>query len=73
MEPFKKGGFIRAIKSKLHVVHLTIIGARSVLSKKSLKLHKGDTQFIINDPIIRVDLYEGDNNKILTQYPNELI
>ena len=33
LQPFKKGGFILAIMSKLSVVPITIIGARSVLPK----------------------------------------
>ena len=34
IQPFKKGGFILAIRSKLPVVPITIIGAHSVLPKK---------------------------------------
>ena len=71
--PFKKGGFIMAIRSKLPVVPITIIGARSVLPKKSLKLHKGNIKFIIEVPIETADLHEGDTNKLLIKCRNTII
>ena len=71
--PFKKGGFILAIRSKLPVVPITIIGARSILPKKSLKLHKGEIKFIIDAPIDTDDLYEEDKNKLMVQCRNAII
>ena len=70
---FKKGGFIMAIRSKLPVVPITIIGARSILPKKSLKLHKGEIKFIIDAPIDTDDLYEEDKNKLMVQCRNAII
>ena len=71
--PFKKGGFILAIWSKLPVVPITIIGARSVLPKKSLKLHKGNIKIVVDVPIYTADLHEEDKNKLLTQCRNVMI
>jgi len=67
IQPFKKGGFILAIRSKLPVVPITIIGARSVLPKKSLTLHKGKIKIIIDIPIETTDLHDKDKDILLSQ------
>ena len=71
--PFKKGGFILAIRSKLHIVPITIIGAQTVLPKKSIKLRKGNLILVIDVPIDTADLYVEDKNKLLTQCRNVMI
>jgi hypothetical protein len=48
-------------------VPITIIGACSVLLKKSLTLNKGDITIIIDVLIDTVDLLEEDKNKLLIQ------
>ncbi len=72
-QPFKKGGFILAIRSKLPIVPITIIGTSSVLSKNSLKLFKGNIKLIIDVPIDTADLQEEDKNMLLTQCRNIII
>ena len=71
--PFKKGGFILAIRSKLPIVPITIIGARTVLPKKSMKLHKGNIVLVIDVPIETTDLHVEDINKLLAQCRNIMI
>ena len=71
--PFKKGGFILAIRSKLPIVPLTIIGASSILPSKSLQLAKGDVALFINKPIITINIAEEDKDKILDQCRNIII
>ena len=65
--PFKKGGFILAIRSKLPVVPVTIIGTHSLLQKKSLRLLKGKVLFIIDKPINTSNLLEVDKNQLLNK------
>ena len=52
---------------------ITIIGARSVLLKKSLTLNKGDIIIIIDVLIDTADLLEEDKNKLLIQFRNAMI
>ena len=52
---------------------ITIIGARSLLPIKSLKLHKGDIKIIIDAPIDIADLHEDDKNKLLMRCRNVII
>jgi len=54
-------------------VPITIIGARSLLPIKSLKLHKGDIKIIIDAPIDIADLHEDDKNKLLMRCRNVII
>ena len=71
--PFKKGGFILAIRSKLPIVPLTIIGASSILPSKTVQLKKGDVKLIIDKPIITKNMEEDDKDKILDQCRNIII
>ena len=46
--PFKKGGFILAIRSQLPIVPVTIIGAGDVLSKGTFTIKRGQIKVIIS-------------------------
>ena len=71
--PFKNGGFILAIRSKLPVVPITIIDSRSLLPIKSLKLHKGNIKIIFDAPIDTAALHEDDKNMLLPECRNAMI
>lgn len=49
--PFKKGGFVLAIKAGVPVVPLTLQGSRGVLPKGSLSIRPGLIRVDIGDPI----------------------
>ena len=49
--PFKKGGFILAIRTQLPVVPITILGAGNVLPKGTLAIKKYHIKIIIDNPI----------------------
>ena len=49
--PFKKGGFILAIRTQLPVVPVTIIGTGDVLPKGALAIKKSHIKIIIDTPI----------------------
>jgi len=49
--PFKKGGFILAIRTQLPVVPMTIIGAGNVLPKGTFTIKNTHIKIIIDDPI----------------------
>ena len=65
--PFKKGGFILAIRSKLPVVPITIIGANNILPSKSLKFKKGKILLIIDKPINTINIKEKNKNNLITE------
>ena len=49
--PFKKGGFVLAIRSGVPIVPISISGSRAVLSKNSRDVRKGVIDVVIGDPI----------------------
>jgi 1-acyl-sn-glycerol-3-phosphate acyltransferase len=71
--PFKKGGFILAIKSKIPIVPITIIGAGSVLPKRSFKINKGQIKVIISKPIITQNIKVNNKEKLIVKCRSEII
>ena len=63
--PFKKGGFILAIRSKLPLVPVTILGAGNILRKGSFKFRKGQMKIIISNPIETLDMTIEDKEKLI--------
>lgn len=49
--PFKRGGFVLALRGHFAVVPLTISGTRRILSKGSLQINKGEVKVFISAPI----------------------
>ena len=51
MGPFKKGGFVLAIKAGVPIVPMTISGGRKILPKQKLVFGKGVMKMVIDKPI----------------------
>ncbi|MBW2647141.1 MAG: 1-acyl-sn-glycerol-3-phosphate acyltransferase [Deltaproteobacteria bacterium] len=51
LKPFKKGGFVLALKSKQPIVPVTILGSRSILPKGSLEVQPGKIIVRVHPPI----------------------
>ena len=49
--PFKKGGFVLALKSRCPIVPVTISGSRAIMSRNSLDIRPGVMDVVIGDPI----------------------
>ena len=64
--PFKKGGFILAIRTQLPVVPITILGAGSVLPKGTLTIKKSHIRIIIDAPLETQGM-RLENKEILVQ------
>ena len=64
--PFKKGGFILAIRTQLPVVPITILGAGNVLPKGTLAIKRSHIKIIIDAPIETRGM-EFKNKEILVQ------
>ena len=70
--PFKKGGFILAIRSKLPLVPVTILGTGNILPKGSFRFKKGHIKVIISEPIDTLNMVVADKDKLLRRCQEEI-
>ena len=63
--PFKKGGFILAIRSQLPVVPVTIVGAREALPKGRYNIRQKRIAVIIDRPIYTHGMDISDKEELL--------
>ena len=63
--PFKKGGFILAIRTQLPVVPITILGSGNVLPKGTLAIKKSHIKMIIDNPIPTLEMDINDKDQLL--------
>jgi len=71
--PFKKGGFILAIRSQLPIVPVTIIGAGDVLSKGSFTINQGQIKVIISKPISTQNLEVNNKEELIDSCRDAII
>jgi 1-acyl-sn-glycerol-3-phosphate acyltransferase len=72
MLPFKKGGFVLAIKSGQPIVPVTISGAGAVLPRGRGRIHPGPIKVVIDRPI-PTDTYKSKNKDELMALLREAI
>ena len=68
--PFKKGGFILAIRTQLPVVPITILGAGNVLPKGTLAIKKSHIKMIIDNPIPTLGMDINNKDQLLQDCRN---
>jgi 1-acyl-sn-glycerol-3-phosphate acyltransferase len=56
--PFKRGGFMLAIKAKTSIVPVTIIGSHKIMQKHKLEINPGTIKILLDKPI-SVDEFDG--------------
>jgi 1-acyl-sn-glycerol-3-phosphate acyltransferase len=71
--PFKKGGFILAIRAQLPIVPVTILGAGDVLPKGSFVFNKGQIKVIIGKPISTQNLALNNKQELLENCRESII
>ena len=65
LKQFKKGGVMLALKTKLPIVPITIIGSYDLLPKNANRIKPGMVRVIISDPIDTKDYTEDDRDVFL--------
>ena len=60
LRPFKKGGFLLAVKTKTPIVPVTIKGSAAILPRGDWRLRKGEVEVIVSDPIPSDQCRAGD-------------
>ena len=51
VQPFKKGGFVMAIKSGVPIIPVILRGTWPIMAKSSLRINPGDVEMEIGEPI----------------------
>jgi 1-acyl-sn-glycerol-3-phosphate acyltransferase len=72
IQPFKKGGFTLAIKSKVPIVPIAIAGSREIMPKDRLTAASGEIRMRMGDPI-ETQNYSLKDRKFLMEKVNETI
>jgi len=67
LKSFKKGGVVLALKAKLPIIPITIIGSHALLPKKALRIRPGRIKIIIGDPIDTSPYTEADKDLLVNK------
>ena len=65
LQPFKKGGFTLAMRAKIPIVPITLIGTGKVMQKGTRKVHPGNIKIIIDKPIETFNLGLKDRENLI--------
>src|SRR4030042_1652797 len=72
IQPFKKGGFTLAIKSKVPIIPISISGSREIMSKDRLRASSGEDRIKVGDPI-ETETYSLKDRTALMEKVSETI
>lgn len=67
IQAFKKGGFVLALKGGIPIMPMVLSGAREVMQKKDLRLHKGRIRIDFLEPVSTANLTYEDRNSLVEQ------
>jgi 1-acyl-sn-glycerol-3-phosphate acyltransferase len=72
LQTFKKGGVVLALKAKLPIIPVAIIGSYRLLPKSAIRIRPGILKIIIGDPI-DTSAYSDNDKDILLQKVRSII
>ncbi len=73
IKPFKKGGFILALKSGLPIVPTVISGSVNILKKKSFRVNRGDIHVYFLDPVDVSEFSFEKRNKLVKRVRDMIV
>ena len=65
LQAFKKGGVVLALKAKLPIVPITILGGHKLFPKRALRIKPGVMNVIVDEPIDTTPFTEEDRETVL--------
>jgi len=72
IQPFKKGGFTLAIKSKVPIVPIAIDGGRDIMPKEKFTASSGEIRILMDSPI-ETENYSLKDREVLMKRVRETI
>lgn len=72
IQPFKKGGFSLAMKSKVPIIPISIAGSREIMPKDRLTASAGEIRIRVGDPI-ETEAYSIKDRNVLMERVSETI
>jgi 1-acyl-sn-glycerol-3-phosphate acyltransferase len=73
IQPFKKGGFILAIEAQIPIVPVVISGSWEIMSKTSLRLHRGTIQIHFLDPVPTAGMDLTHRGRLMTDVHQAMV
>ena len=70
LQSFKKGGVALAIKAKLPIIPITIIGSYKLLPRRAIRIRPGIMKVVIGDPIDTSSYGDDDKDILLEKVRN---
>ncbi len=72
LQPFRKGAFLLAIKTKCPIIPVIVNGTKTILPKGTLNLRSGTVELIICPPIFPDDYKDGGKEALSERVHQEL-
>ncbi|MHB2150834.1 lysophospholipid acyltransferase family protein [Calditrichota bacterium LG25] len=73
IKPFKKGGFVLALKSGLPIMPMVFTGSLNIMRKNSLKLHKGTIHVYFLDEVDTSQYSFEQRNELLKEVRKRIV
>jgi 1-acyl-sn-glycerol-3-phosphate acyltransferase len=68
--PFKRGGFLLALRTKAPVVPVTVNGSARILPRGDWRIRSGEVEVVVGEPISLERYRMADLNRLVTQVRN---
>lgn len=65
--PFKRGGFVLAVKTQTPIVPVTINGSGTILPKGDWRIRGGEIEVIVSEPVPLDQYHQGNLGNLLSQ------
>jgi 1-acyl-sn-glycerol-3-phosphate acyltransferase len=70
--PFKKGGFMVALRTGVDIVPCAVTGSRAVMAKDSWRVHKGEITIRFGKPISAANYSDNNRDELMQRVRNDV-